>query len=57
MNECELYKIPTEINVLLLIEAIHSNILHQGLQKANDKISEMKIYYKGIYNDLNEIKH
>ena len=40
-----------------LIEQIHLKILHQGTLKALDVIKELRITYKGIYNDLEKIRH
>lgn len=43
-------------NVLDLIDQIHRYILHQGLNKILDKINYLKMYYKGIITDINQIK-
>ena len=53
-SEWELLRISTVININL-IEEIHKSSLHQGKLKALDKIKELKIYYKGNNNNIEEI--
>ena len=45
------------INVINLLDNIHFIILHQGTNKLKDKIEELKIYYYGIHEDLEQIKY
>lgn len=45
------------INVINLLDILHSNILHQGTKKLKDKIEELKIYYYGNSEDIEQFKH
>ena len=38
------------------MENLHKDINHQGYKKLKSRINEMKIYYKGINNDLEKIQ-
>ena len=57
ISDCEFFRIPNEVNVINLLDNIHSIILHQGTNKLKDKIEELKIYYYGIHEDIEQIKH
>lgn len=50
-----MYTIPTGNNIINLIENIHISIIHQGKNKFLDKINALKIFYHGLYKDMDLI--
>ena len=56
-DEYELRKIPNVKNVISLLEELHKEINHQGYKKLKTKIDELKIYYKGINEDMKNISN
>ena len=57
IKDCNLLIIPTKNNVLELIEKILISILHQAYFKIKNRIKELGIFYHGINDDIDNIKH
>ena len=56
-EEYDLFHIPTVKNIIGLLEDIYRSIFHLGKIKFLDKLTELKIYYNGIYKDIDNIYH